>query len=87
MEEAGKARRNYDEKYEPAKLREKHLHEAVGLITIFLFTLYSQISFLVQPTRRRIKLSEGSTEIIRDRSQGVQRCSQEVYRSAHKSQG
>jgi len=37
MEEAGKARRNYDEKYEPAKQREKQLHEAVRHIIIFLF--------------------------------------------------
>ena len=77
MEEAGKARRNYDEQYEPAKQREKHLHEAVCLI--ILFTPYLQMSFLVQSTHRRIKLPEGSIEIIRDRSQGVQRCSQEVY--------
>lgn len=36
MEEAGKARRNYDEKYEPAKRREKLLHEAVCCIVVFL---------------------------------------------------
>ena len=63
MEEAGKARRNYDEKYEPAKQREKYLHEAVCFV-IFLFASYLQIGFLVQPTFRRIELSEGSTEII-----------------------
>ena len=40
MEEAGKARRNYDEKYEPAKRREKLLHEAVCRIVVFLFTPY-----------------------------------------------
>jgi hypothetical protein len=79
MEEAGKARRNYDEKYEPAKQREKHLHEAVCLIIIFLFTPYLQMGFLVQPTHRRIKLPQGSIEIIRDRSQRFQRNSQEVY--------
>ena len=39
MEEAGKARRNYDEKYEPAKQREKHLHEAVCLIFMFFYLL------------------------------------------------
>ena len=29
---------NYDEKYEPAKRREKLLHEAVCHIVVFLFT-------------------------------------------------
>ena len=64
MEEAGKARRNYDEKYEPAKRREKQLHETVGLTfyipVYFIFT----DGLLVQPTLRRIKFPEGSTEII-----------------------
>ncbi len=31
MEEAAKARRNYEDKYQPAKAREQKLNEAVGL--------------------------------------------------------
>jgi hypothetical protein len=45
MEEAGKARRNYDEKYEPAKKREKLLHEAVCHIVVFLFNPYLLMHF------------------------------------------
>jgi hypothetical protein len=45
MEEAGKARRNYDEKYEPAKRRETFLHEAVCHIVVFLFTPYLHMGF------------------------------------------
>ncbi|KAF8798952.1 hypothetical protein BYT27DRAFT_6885490 [Phlegmacium glaucopus] len=46
MEEAGKARRNYDEKYEPAKLREKHLHEAYNQLTGELSSLKVQLKSL-----------------------------------------
>ena len=60
MEEAGKARRNYDEKYEPAKQREKLLHEAVCHIVVILHSIFTR-GLLVQPTRRRIKFPEGST--------------------------
>jgi len=42
MEEAGKARRNYDEKYEPAKQREKHLHEAYNQLSGELSSLKVQ---------------------------------------------
>lgn len=45
MEEAGKARRTYDEKYEPAKKREKLLHEAVCFIILPFHSIYLHMCF------------------------------------------
>ena len=52
MEEAGKARRNYEDKYEPAKAREDKLGETVCLSFLF-FQLSSDPAPLVSPTDRR----------------------------------
>lgn len=78
MEEAGKARRNYEDKYEPAKVREDKLSEKVCLS--FLFSQpHSDPHLPVSPTDRRTRLAEGTAQVVGERSQRVQGCSQEVH--------
>jgi len=67
MEEAAKARRNYEDKYEPAKAKEEKLNEAVCACLVYpldlsIFLTRLSRSFLVSSTDGRAWLSESSAE-------------------------
>ncbi len=80
MEEAAKARRNYEDKYQPAKAREQKLNEVVRLLYPF-GTINFKTFHLVSSTNGRAGLTKSSGQDPRRRLEAIQGHLQEVHRS------